>query len=134
MIVVIVVKNKDSNNDCHRGVPYSRCTWSGLLRQPHTAAERGSRAPGTARWGGAECRLRGWARAPPALPSPALSSCACASGGVGVPLLGPLCCGRPEASGRWVRAAWVLSFGTASRRKTCNLTWASPAYMPRKRR
>lgn len=37
MIVVIVVKNKDSNNDCHRGVPYSRCTWSGLLRQPHTA-------------------------------------------------------------------------------------------------
>ena len=28
-------------NDCHHGVPYSRCTWSGLLLQSRTAADEG---------------------------------------------------------------------------------------------
>ncbi|KAM9049830.1 leucine-rich repeat-containing protein 63 [Megaptera novaeangliae] len=71
-IVVIVIKNKNSNNDCHHGVPYSRCTWSGLLLQPGTAAGQGEWARRTPPGGAgpaAQCSAGGCAPRP-APPSP----------------------------------------------------------------
>lgn len=72
IIVVIVIKNKNSNNDCHHGVPYSRCTWSGLLLQPGTAAGQSEwlrRAPPGGAGPAAQCSAGGCAPRP-APPSP----------------------------------------------------------------